>query len=126
MIESRTLLGQSVLILEDDYYLAMDARAALEHAGATVIGPIADQPSAVAIAGTRTIHCAVLDIDDGAGPSFAAATAMRNNHVPIVFLTGYDRSMIPAEFNGARCLQKPVRDGELIDAVTRARAGHVT
>jgi FixJ family two-component response regulator len=45
---------------------------------------------------------------------------MRDHGVPIVFLTGYDRGVIPAEFEDARCLQKPVRERDLIGAVSSA------
>lgn len=120
MTSPPSLAGRRVLLLEDDYYLAMDACAALEDAGATVIGPLADQPSAAALARSEAIDCAVLDINDGDGPCFVAARAMRDNGVPIVFMTGYDRAVIPNEFDDARCLQKPVRKRDLIGAVGSA------
>lgn len=123
MTSSPFLAGRRVLLLEDDYYLAMDACAALEDAGATVIGPLADQSSAAALAGKEPIDCAVLDINDGDGPSFLAARAMLDHGVPIVFMTGYDKAIIPTEFEHARCLQKPVRERDLIGAVGSSGCG---
>lgn len=120
MTSLHQLAGRRVLLIEDDYYLATDTCTALENAGATVIGPLADQQSAAALAGLQPIDCAVLDINDGNGPSFVAARAMRDYGVPILFLTGYDQAVIPAEFHDAACLQKPVRERDLIAAVESA------
>src|SRR3712207_7479657 len=37
------LRGMRVLVLEDDYYLAMELQGALERAGAKVVGPFGDE-----------------------------------------------------------------------------------
>jgi FixJ family two-component response regulator len=40
--------------------------------------------------------------------------------VPFVFVTGYDRALIPPELGSAQRLEKPIRDRDLIAAVARA------
>jgi len=115
-----TLDGINVLLVEDDYYLATDEKAALEGAGARVIGPCRDADEASGLAVREIIDCAVVDINLGNGPSFAFARSMRAQGVPFVFVTGYDQAIIPPDLAGAERLEKPIRDRDLIAAVARA------
>lgn len=102
------LAGCTVLVLEDEYYLADDAAAALTEAGAAVVGPFAQAASAVAAIRRQPPAAAVIDINLGLGPSFEAASTLRDAGVPFVFLTGYDEDTIPAEFHDIPRLEKPV------------------
>lgn len=106
-----------VLVLEDDYYLADDARQTLEDAGARVVGPFSDEMEAVSAADERKPNCALVDINLGAGPSFAAAKALLARGVPIILVTGYDEDSIPPEFGEAPRLQKPVELHKILRAV---------
>ena len=117
---SARLKGVNVLLVEDDYYLASDEKAALENAGARVIGPCADADQAAGLSAGETIDCAVVDINLGAGPSFSFARAMKDRGVPFVFVTGYDQAVIPPDLAAAERLEKPIRDRDLVAAVERA------
>ena len=110
-----------VLVVEDDYYLAHDEQSALETAGATVIGPVARTEDALSLAGGSEIDCAVVDINLGAGPSFAVAAALRARSIPFVFTTGYDAAVIPEAFQNVERLEKPIDDADLVAAVMRLR-----
>ena len=46
------------------------------------------------------------------------AKALAERNVPFAFTTGYDRSMLPAEYADRRSLAKPFRPAQLIDALT--------
>jgi DNA-binding response OmpR family regulator len=59
----------------------------------------------------------MIDINLGTGPSFELAKQLRQQQVPFVFLTGYDPQMIPADFSGVRCLQKPIEFGDMVQAI---------
>lgn len=109
-----------VLVLEDDYYLADDARQILEGAGARVIGPFSDAAEAVSVAGERTPSCALVDINLGAGPSFTAAKALLAHGVPIILVTGYDGDSIPPELGEIPRLQKPFDLDKILNAVRSA------
>lgn len=119
MTTSKALVGQTVLILEDDYLLADDLRQALEAVGAQVLGPCGNAGEAAALADMHRLDCAVVDINLGAGASFAPARDFVTRGVPIIFTTGYDASIIPDELRVHPCLQKPVRAASLIEAVSR-------
>ena len=120
MISSPDLNGLSVLRVEDDYYLASDEKAALEKAGARVIGPFADADEAAGLSAGQEIDCAVVDVNLGEGPSFGLARALHQRGVPFVFVTGYDQAVIPADLAEAERLEKPIRDRDLVAAVERA------
>jgi ActR/RegA family two-component response regulator len=108
-----------VLILEDDYFFADDARRALDAAGARVQGPFREPVGALAAADARKPDCAVLDINIGPGPDFTLARALRARGVPFVIVTGYDADVIPNELADAPYLCKPTSKHAVVNAVVR-------
>lgn len=120
MTDSVPLAGINVLVVEDDYYLASDEKAALEDAGARVIGPCGDADEAAGLAASQPVDCAVVDVNLGEGPNFAFALTLQRQGVPFVFVTGYDQAVIPPELGSAERLEKPIRDRDLVAAVARA------
>jgi DNA-binding response OmpR family regulator len=111
------LAGLRVLIVEDDFFLAMDEQFALEDAGAQIVGPCADEATGLSAA-LADVDCAVLDLNLGNGPSFEVAAALRSRGVPFLIVTGYDAGVIPPEFSNVTRLQKPVMMRELVRAVS--------
>ena len=59
----------------------------------------------------------ILDINLGRGASFDLARALHARSVPFLFSTGYDGSVIPAEFAHVPRLEKPVDIPRLLRAV---------
>jgi DNA-binding response OmpR family regulator len=117
------LAGRSVLVIEDDFYLAEDARHILENAGACVLGPVSNLEDALTLLAQSQPDCALVDINLGAGPSFESASALRLRKVPLIFLTGYDASTIPAEFADAPRLEKPMDARRLLSALAELCRG---
>lgn len=111
------LSGLSVLVVEDDYFLAEDARHALEAAGAKVLGPCGTLEDAQELIRSSQLDCALLDINLGNGPDFTAARELLDRGVPVIFVTGYDRAVIQAELEHVRCLQKPTGGNKIVQAV---------
>jgi DNA-binding response OmpR family regulator len=116
-VTTTQLAGCSVLVVEDDYYLATDAQVALSRAGATVLGPSARADESLILLDQHHPDCAVLDINLGRGPSFELAKALRARSVPFLFVTGYDASVIPPEFADVERLEKPVNVARLVRSV---------
>ena len=103
-----SLVGLCVLVVEDDYFIAIEMCRALRAAGADVVGPARDVQTALgAIRGER-IDCAVLDINLHGHLAFELAAELRARNIPTIFATGYDASMIPAELADTLRLEKPV------------------
>jgi len=111
------LSGRRVLVVEDDYFLAMDSRQWLEEAGAKVLGPVSRSDEAKPLIVPGQLDAAVVDINLGPEPSFDLAQRLKEERIPFVFMTGYDRSAIPSDYASAPRLQKPIGPSELVKAV---------
>lgn len=113
------LTGARILVVEDDYLLALDAESALRRAGAEVVGPFPNEAEAIKAIQQGGLHAAVNDVNLGLGPSFETARALRNASVPFLFLTGYDPSSFPPEFADVPRLMKPIDSRHLVKELAR-------
>lgn len=91
--------GQKILIVENDAVQALDLEGKLKKWGYSVLETAATAAEAVECAKTHAPHLVVMDImlsesKDG----LYAARAIRNNggHMPIIFLTAFDKFATPA------------------------------
>lgn len=118
------LTGQTILVVEDEYYLAADTARAVKAAGADVLGPFASEDAArsAVAAGSGTITGAILDINLRGGRSFGLAGELLKAGVPFLFVTGYDEEVIPDEFRAVKRLQKPVEFRTMISELAEAVA----
>ena len=107
MTEQANLLGKRILVVEDDYHLASDEAAALEEAGAIIVGCAGNASEARSLIDKELIDCALVDINLGDGPSFDTARALRERQITFAFTTGYDAAAIPEEFGNIPRLEKP-------------------
>ncbi len=115
------LRGHTVLVLEDDFYAATDTVSALRAAGAAVMGPFANEADAF----DRLLHglpsFALLDIGLGGEPTFELARVLRDAGVPFMFVTGYERTVLPADLAMAPHILKPVPTGTLVENIQGLR-----
>jgi DNA-binding response OmpR family regulator len=119
-VRERSLQGLCVLVVEDDYFIALELCNALRAAGADVIGPARDVKTGLAAIRDERIDCSVLDINLRGHMAFEIATELRARGIPAIFATGYDASMIPDELADAGRLEKPVDLAALCRAVESA------
>ena len=119
MTDDRRLAARRVLVVEDDFYLAMDTEDWLRRAGADVLGPVPDERGAADLLKVGGVDCAVLDINLGRGPSFEIAAWLQKAQIPFVLATGYDAAAVPRAFGDVPRLEKPFREDDLIAAVQR-------
>lgn len=108
------LIGRNVLVVEDEYLLAVDIELAMEEHGANVIGPYPDLQGSLGALAKAAVDFAVLDVRLGPENVFELADILYNRKVPFVFVTGYDRSRMPKRFARVPCLSKPVQMDELM------------
>ena len=123
---NKTLAGQRVLVLEDDFLQASNLATVLEEAGATVVGPCNNVAAARARIAEAT--CATLDVKLRGGSSLAFAQELKNHLLPYIFITGYDATMIPSELADVIRLRKPFAEREAVAAICSAgsRPANVT
>lgn len=116
------LLGHSILLIEDDFHQARDARQALQHSGARVVGPVKDPHTALRLINERQFSCAVVDINLGEGASFDIATSLQEKGVPFLFMTALDPATIPSELGNAPVIRKPVEFRALLKVAAHISA----
>lgn len=110
------LAHKRVLVVEDDYLVAMDLVRALERAGAQVIGP-APAVDAALSALDASPDGAILDINLGGEMAFPVADALLERGVPFVFATGYDAQVIPPRFVHVKRCEKPMASEQICAAL---------
>ncbi len=103
-----------ILVVEDEPLIGMELADALEHAGFTVLGPVTSSADALALVAKHGCDGAVLDVNLGRETSERLALKFAAEGVPFVTLTGYAADQLPAPFQRAPSLTKPVRIESLV------------
>ena len=115
-MEPGTLSGSRILIVEDEYYLADDARSTMSRVGADVVGPVPTVDEAKALLDDDgKIDGALLDVNLRGEMVYAVADVLQERGVPFVFVTGYDRGALPDRFADTPTLMKPVDGEQLVE-----------
>lgn len=116
-----------VLVVEDQYVIALDLSEALERAGAQVLGPVATLDAAMRLLLRHDdIAGAVLDVTLQGAVVYSLAEALRRRGVPFVFSTGHPRERIPPAFRDTVLCEKPVAAAKVVQALQAemARPNH--
>lgn len=115
MAEKAELAGAFVLLVEDEYLVALDLQIEIERSGATVIGPVGRVSEALDLAGRTTpLDAAVLDVNLHGETVFPVADVLAERGIPYVFATGQDRESIPERHRVALRLSKPIALDDLM------------
>lgn len=99
-----------VLVVEDEYVIALDLASSLLELGVEVIGPAPSVEQALAVIREHAdeLDAAVLDINLGSETVYPVAEVLRERGVPFVFATGDDRWSIPDAYGDVPRCYKPV------------------
>jgi DNA-binding response OmpR family regulator len=114
------LSGRTIVILEDEYLIALDAEGILTDQGAQV-HIATDLKEAAALAELERVDLALLDVNINGEFSFPVAQRFHERQVPIVFASGYE--LKARGFPGADlgvCISKPYTPEKLRQAVINA------
>jgi len=116
----RVLSGRRVLVVEDEYFLAQDLVQVLRELGAEVVGPVADpQDGLDLLAREKVIDAAVVDINLRGEMTFQIADRLRSRGIPFAFSTGYEKRVVPQEFQDIEHWEKPVDAAALARSLVR-------
>jgi CheY-like chemotaxis protein len=108
----------AVLIAEDEYVIMADLADAFRAEGARIVGTCASVDDAWRVLRSRRhIDVAVLDINLRDEKVYPVADALIARGTRVAFITGYDRSCVPAEFSGVPCFEKPVELSKVVNAL---------
>ena len=118
-VEPRNVAGR-VLVVEDEFVIALEVEDALRRAGYEVVGPAATPEDALRLATEEALDAAVLDVELRGGRVFPAVDPLVHRSVPFVFLTGYTPVTLPASLRGRPFLAKPFAAARLPAAMAGA------
>jgi len=115
------LEGLCVLVVEDEFLLAMELEALLEQRGCRVLGPVATIDRALAVLDHHRPAAAVLDVNLKGKRATPIAAVLQDRGVPFVLVTGYsDVQLNEPELKGQPRLEKPLNRQRLLRTLERA------
>jgi DNA-binding response OmpR family regulator len=117
-----SLQGRKILVVEDEYLIAMTLSDILEDAGVVVAGPIGRLEEALDYVNSEgsALDGAVLDVMLHGQTSYPIADSLLASGVKFVFVTGYnERALDVAYRNYPRC-QKPFEPETILSTLTAA------
>lgn len=111
------LAGARILIVEDDFLIAMQLQSLFEEEGAEVIGPCYTLADALQVAQDGEFSAASLDLNLGRDVATPVAQLLSDRKVPFVFYSVQTNDPALAGWRHIRLLQKPARTEELVAAM---------
>jgi CheY-like chemotaxis protein len=122
---SNSVLNLSVLIVEDEVLVALDAEAQLIEAGARVTRTAHSLEEAKRCIATSSFDVAVLDVNLNGTPSYPIAELLANRGVSFIFASGYrDLDGLPERWRDVPLINKPYAASELTAAIAQVRNDH--
>jgi CRP-like cAMP-binding protein/ActR/RegA family two-component response regulator len=119
-IASGNLQGKSILVAEDEYFLARDLADELQRQGAIVVGPVATVADARELARSTEVSGAILDIRLGDELAFGVADELAVRHVPFIFATGFAKAIVPERHRAIGFFEKPFDLAAVIGGLSAA------
>ena len=112
--------GLRVLVLEDEFLIAMDVEQLCRDNGAADV-TIARDLTEIDIDGPVSFDVAIVDLMLGGTSTLGFAGRLRDRGIPFVFASGYSNpEEIAIGFPGVTLVQKPYSGADLIEAVAAA------
>ena len=111
-----SLGGYTILIVDDEPFVASGVGDALTDAGADVV-TAHDLRTALEAVINGDISAAVVDVTLGGADSGAVCAALNSRQVPFMFLTGYDTHDLLREWASVPILAKPTGEADLVTNV---------
>ncbi len=120
MWEPTSLKGRLVLIVEDEYLIALDLATEIEAKGGRVLGPAANPDDALTLIeeAPNRPDLAILDVNLCGETVFGVADRLTELNIPFVLVTGYECGSMPSRFENVICFNKPADEHAIVDALT--------
>jgi CheY-like chemotaxis protein len=97
---------KKVLLVEDEFLVALGLESMIEDLGFDIMGPAFSADEAMELIGTGRPDAAILDVDLGRETSFHLAEHLKKKRVPLVFCTGVETEC-PESLKDVPVLVKP-------------------
>ncbi|WJI36802.1 MULTISPECIES: response regulator [Mesorhizobium] len=113
--------GLRILVLEDEFLIAMDVEQLCRDHGAGEVVIARDLTEVDGRKVATQFDAAIVDLMLGGTSTLEFAAGLRETGVPFVFASGYsDADEIKATFPGVRLVTKPYSGEDLVEAVALA------
>lgn len=115
--------GLRVLILEDEFLIAMDVEELCREHGAAEVVIVRSfaESGAEPLDEVGLFNAAVLDVSLAGHPTFDFARRLQERSIPFVFATGHaDNASLFESFEGVAVVGKPYSGNDLIEALAAA------
>jgi len=116
-----TAKPRAILVVEDEFLIAMELEAILTAHGFVVIGPVATVDGALDLLKRQRPDAAVLDVNLRGTAVTPVAATLREMNVPFVIATAYRSSDLPADnaLREAVIVGKPIKEAALLEILLR-------
>lgn len=115
--------GLRVLVVEDEYLIALRLEDTLKRFGCRPVGPAFTLEGGLSIARTVTVDAALLDLDLGGKSVLPLVEELKRRGVPIGFVTAYDLEELRSPLiEGLPWVHKPFTDEQIRELLTSCAA----
>jgi len=112
------LAGRRILVVEDEYLIAIEVKRWLMTAGAEIVGPVPSVKQALDLLADHDLDAAVLDVNLGDGARvYPVADELSAIGVPYLFATGDVKVADASGYQHQPRLEKPFSAAELVRAL---------
>lgn len=119
-MQHQPLEGRRILIVEDEYLVAMELDFLLRDLGAEVVGPFGRIMPALAAIQHERVDGAVLDYQLDSTTSAEVAAPLLERGVPIVLISGHKRTDLPPQLSALPLVRKPFDESAIRRVVEQA------
>lgn len=106
-----------ILVVEDEYLVAVAIESILVDAGYAVAGPMPTVQDALEFVAAEPSHLALLDVNVAGHFVYPVADALSSRQVPFIFLSGCEGADLPPRFSHIPILIKPFSAEHLLQAI---------
>ncbi len=118
---SSPLRDRRILVVEDEYLIAMSLQDALENAGSVVVGPVPSVDKAIkTIELDPHIDAAVVDVNLGGVLAYPVADMLIARKIPFVFTSGYEDNVLRNRYAQVKNCPKPYLFRAMEEALVEA------
>lgn len=115
---SSILAGLRVLVVEDEFLIAMLIEQTLADNDCVVVGPCGNVSDALQLAQLGSFDLAVLDVNLRGEKVYPVAEMLDRRGIPFVLLSGYGKEAIPPTHPAWRACSKPFTSRTLVEILT--------
>jgi two-component SAPR family response regulator len=119
MSATRILAGRRILVIEDEFLIAMEVSQMISDLGGEVVGPSSSVAIAEDLLVNSTVDGAVVDVRLGRETTADFVEILRTRGVPLVLTTGYSDDSLPPGLSQIPRLTKPYSKAGFEEIVKR-------